>query len=91
MICHSTQEAAAGLSYVVSSRLARTTVRPSLEKVMWASRMAQQVEGALQGKPAVQCFFVEFKGGRRELALPGCPVTSVIVPIHYIHSCFFFF
>lgn len=33
MICPSTQEAEASLSYVVSSRLARTTVRPRLEKV----------------------------------------------------------
>ena len=33
MICHSIQEAEASLSYVVSSRMDRTTVRPSLEKV----------------------------------------------------------
>lgn len=58
---------------------------------MWASQMAQRVEDALQGKPALLCFFVEFKGGRRELALPGCPVTSVIVPTHAfpIYTLFF--
>lgn len=49
---------------------------------MWASGIVQRVEDALQGKPALLRFFVEFKGGRRELTLPGCPVTSVIVPTH---------
>lgn len=60
---------------------------------MWASRMAQRVEDALQGKPTLLCFFMEFKGGRRELALPGCPVTSVIVPTHAfpIYTLVFFF
>lgn len=62
----------------------------------WASWMVQWVEAALQGQPGDQSSSVESKGGRRELALQGYPVTSVIVPTHAFRICkhtglFFFF